>query len=115
LPGNLLRGVRINVAKSKARAAATSTGKEPNAVVKYFQETRAELRKVTWPTREEARNLTLIIVAVTIAMAVFLGLFEYFFQQVVGGIIRGQVVWSVIAIVLVLAGAAGFFYNSREE
>jgi len=115
LPGNLLRGVRINVAKSKARAAATSDGKEPNAVVKYFQETRAELRKVTWPTREEARNLTLIIVAVTIAMAVFLGLFDYLFQETVGGIVLGQVVWMVIAVVLILAGAAAFFYNSREE
>ena len=102
------------MAKSKARAA-TPEGKEPNAVIKYFQETRAELRKVAWPTREEARNLTMIIVAVTVAMAVFLGLFEYLFQEVVGGIVRGQIVWIGIAIVLFLAGVAAFFYNSREE
>jgi preprotein translocase subunit SecE len=114
LPGNLLRGVRINVAKSKSRAAA-STGKEPNAIIRYFQETRAELRKVTWPTREEARNLTLIIVAVTIAMAVFLGLFDYLFQEAVSGIILGQVAWFAVAIVLFLAGVAAFYYNSREE
>jgi preprotein translocase subunit SecE len=103
------------VAKSKVRTATTSNGQEPNAVVKYFQETRAELRKVSWPTREEARNLTLIIVAVTIAMAVFLGLFDYLFQETVGGIIRGQVIWVGIAVVLFLAGASAFFYNSREE
>jgi preprotein translocase subunit SecE len=115
LPDNLLRGAFIHVAKSKSRAAVTSTGKEPNAVVRYFQETRAELRKVTWPTREEARNLTLIIVAVTIAMAVFLGLFDYLFQETVSGIILGQVVWFVIAVVLFLAGVAAFYYNSREE
>ena len=111
----LLRGARINVAKSKTRAATTSTGKEPNAIVRYFQETRAELRKVTWPTREEARNLTLIIVAVTIAMAVFLGLFDYLFQETVGGIVLGQAAWFVVAIVLFLAGVAAFYYNSREE
>ena len=114
-PAMLLRGVSNNVAKSKARAAATSSGKEPNAVVRYFQETRAELRKVTWPTREEARNLTLIIVAVTIAMAVFLGLFDYLFQETVSGIILGQVAWFAVAVVLFLAGVAAFYYNSREE
>ncbi len=102
------------MAKSKVRASST-TGKEPNAVVKYFHETRAELRKVTWPTREEARNLTMIIVAVTIAMAVFLGLFDYVFQEVASGVILGQVVWIVVAVVLFLGGAAAFYYNSREE
>lgn len=42
-------------------------------MVRYFRETRGELRKVTWPTREEAWRLTLIVLAVTAAMAIFLG------------------------------------------
>ena len=48
--------------------------KQENRLVRYFRETRAELRKVHWPTRNEARNLTLIVLGVTVAMTVFLGL-----------------------------------------
>lgn len=48
--------------------------KQDNRLVRYFKETRAELRKVHWPSRQEARNLTIIVLAVTVAMTVFLGL-----------------------------------------
>jgi preprotein translocase subunit SecE len=47
--------------------------KQDNRMVRYFKETRAELRKVHWPTRNEARNLTIIVLAVTTAMTIFLG------------------------------------------
>ncbi len=59
-----------------------------NAIVNYLKETRAELRKVTWPSREEAINLTAIVVAVTVAMAVFLGVVDYLFSKFFGLIIR---------------------------
>lgn len=49
------------------------TVKKENALVKYLRETRAELRKVTWPTRDEARNLTGIVLLVTVVMAILLG------------------------------------------
>jgi preprotein translocase SecE subunit len=39
------------------------------------RETRAELRKVTWPTRREALRLTGIVLAATIGFALFLGVF----------------------------------------
>ena len=50
-----------------------------NRVAQYLRETRAELRKVVWPTREEAVNLTAIVVATIVAMSVFLGFFDYLF------------------------------------
>ena len=59
-----------------------------NAIVNYLKETRAELRKVTWPSREEAINLTAIVVAVTVAMAIFLGVVDYLFSKFFGLIIR---------------------------
>jgi preprotein translocase subunit SecE len=64
-----------------------------NPVVRYFRETRGELRKVTWPTREEAWRLTLIVLGVTAAMAIFLGVIldaafsnavQFIIRQVVG-------------------------------
>lgn len=102
------------MAKSKT-SAATVPAKEDNVLVKYFKETRAELRKVTWPTREEAKNLTLIIVGVTLAMAVFLGLLDYIFQVVAAGVITGDLLRIVIAVILFAGGAAAFYFNNRQE
>ena len=104
----------FNVAKSKSSAATTPT-REDNAVVKYFKETRAELRKVTWPTREEATNLTMIIVAVTVAVAIFLGLLDFLFQEVAAGILGTELVWIIVGVVLFFAGAAAFYFNNQEE
>lgn len=48
------------------------TAAQENALTRYIRETRGELRKVTWPTREEAWRLTAIVLGVTFAFAVFL-------------------------------------------
>lgn len=53
--------------------------KRDNAVVRYLRETRAEVVKVTWPTREEALRLTSIVLAVTVGMAFFMGLVDWLF------------------------------------
>ena len=55
--------------------AKTKSAKQgqSNPVVRYIRETRGELRKVTWPTREEAWRLTLVVIGVSAAMAIFLG------------------------------------------
>ena len=60
---------------------AKATAKKENVVIKYLKETRAELKKVNWPSRQEATNLTLIIIAVTIFMALLLGLIDYIFAK----------------------------------
>ena len=46
---------------------------QQNAVVRFYRETVGELRKVAWPTREDAWNLTLIVLVVLVAMSAFLG------------------------------------------
>jgi hypothetical protein len=56
----------------------------------------------------------MIIVAVTLVMAFFLGALDYIFQIVVAGIISGDWIRIGIAIVLFLAGTAAFYYNSQE-
>jgi len=53
---------------------------QPNAVVRYFRETRGEIRKVTWPTRQESWRLTGIVLGVTIATAAFLWFFDFIFS-----------------------------------
>jgi preprotein translocase subunit SecE len=50
--------------------------KKNNPIVHYYRETVGELRKVSWPTRDEAMNLTTIVVIVLVAMAIFLGVID---------------------------------------
>ncbi|MCB0210031.1 MAG: preprotein translocase subunit SecE [Anaerolineae bacterium] len=103
------------MAKSKSRSNSTTVStREPNFLVKYFNETRAELRKVTWPTREETKNLTLIIVAVTLAMAIFLGTLDYLFQVVAAGVISLNPISIAVAVVLFAIGTAAFYFNNQE-
>ena len=42
-----------------------------------------ELRKVTWPTREQTINLTIVVVVVCVAIALFLGGLDWLFAEVV--------------------------------
>jgi len=53
------------------------TEKKENAIVRFYRETVGELRRVSWPTRDEAINLTKIVVVVLVVMAVFLGLVDW--------------------------------------
>jgi preprotein translocase subunit SecE len=55
--------------------------KEPNALVRYYRETLGELKKVVWPTREEAIRLTWIVLVVITIMALILGSADYLFSQ----------------------------------
>lgn len=52
---------------------------QSDVVSRYFRETRGELRKVTWPTREESQRLTAVVLGVTLAMAAFLWMFDFIF------------------------------------
>ncbi len=55
---------------------STATIQKDNRLVKYLKDTRAELRKVTWPTREEAINLTIVVLVVTLIMTILLFLVD---------------------------------------
>ena len=50
--------------------------KKPNAITRYVRETTGELRKVSWPTRREALQLSAIVIAVMIVMGIYLSLVD---------------------------------------
>jgi preprotein translocase subunit SecE len=50
--------------------------KKENAIRRFFRETSGELKKVTWPTRQEATNLTIIVLIVMVVMSIFLWLVD---------------------------------------
>ena len=53
-------------------------------IKRWFKETAGELRKVSWPTREEAIALTRIVLIVTIIRSAILGILDFIFARLVG-------------------------------
>jgi len=78
-----------NVSKPKKddRGKRKDTKKKPNAVVRYWRSTVGELRKVSWPTTQEAFRLTKIVIFVVLAMAFVLGLLDIVFQRLIALIV----------------------------
>jgi preprotein translocase subunit SecE len=59
--------------KKESKPVEKRERKEPNVIQRYYRETTGELRKVNWPTRQEAINMTILVVIVLIIMTIFLG------------------------------------------
>jgi preprotein translocase subunit SecE len=96
----------VDVAKTKAVKKATGG----NAIVRYLRDTRAELRKVRWPTRQEAWGLTRIVLVVTVAMALFMGLLDYLFSLELSGLVGKEPVTyaqHIIAVVIAVVALVG--------
>ena len=60
--------------------AAADKKQGGNRIVNYFRETWYEVKRTSWPTRSEAVNLTIIVVAVTTFLAIILGLLDWLFS-----------------------------------
>ena len=47
---------------------------------RYFNESWAELKKVTWPTRETVIRLTLLVIAVSVVVGIYIAVLDRFFN-----------------------------------
>jgi len=54
--------------------AEKAKGKKSNPIQSYFRETVGELRKVSWPTRREAMQLTGLVIVVMVVVGIILGM-----------------------------------------
>lgn len=52
-----------------------------NSIKRWWRETVGELRKVTWPTRQETFRLTKIVLMVLAVMGIALGLLDFLLAQ----------------------------------
>ncbi len=51
---------------------------------RFLAEAVSELRKVSWPTFLQTRNLTVLVFAVSFAVGVFVAFWDVLFQGVIG-------------------------------
>ena len=52
-----------------------------NKLTNYLKESVLEMKKVTWPTKKETYNYTLLVIGISLAVAIFLGVLDYLFTQ----------------------------------
>lgn len=105
--------------RSKSKGSSNKPEQEGNALTRpiyatidYFQNVRGEMQKVSWPSREDTRRLTILCINVTIASAVMLGglsvILTWFIEL---GLTPGNA-WMLIAVIIAMIGGA--FYAIRS-
>lgn len=65
-----------------------STAKGPIKALVFLQETKSQLKKVTWPSRQESLQMTATVIGVSLLMAAFIGALDFIFTQLIGVLIK---------------------------
>ena len=53
-----------------------------NRVRKIYDDTRAEMKKITWPDKETTRNLAIVVIGISVVLGILLGGIDYVLFQV---------------------------------
>ena len=51
---------------------------------RYFEEVWSELKKVSWPTRDQVRNLTVLVFAISFVVGLYITVLDQIFQGLLG-------------------------------
>ncbi len=58
-----------------------------NQITKYFKESYFEIKKVTWLSKKDTYNYTIIVIVVSLVAAAFLGVFDLLFNYILNNFI----------------------------
>jgi len=83
-------------------------------IVEYFTSTGAELRKVTWPSRQDSLRLSGIVLVVTLVSSIVLGTLDYLYGQLFRWGISAPIVFVIFFGVLALV-YAGVMVTRRQR
>ncbi len=56
-------------------------------IIEFIKESRIEMKKVTWPTRQETIRYTSSVIIISAALALFLGGLDYVFQYILNNFV----------------------------
>ena len=60
----------------------------PTSPVAFLKETRDELKKVVWPTRQEIIRLTFVVIIISLVVGLFLGGLDFVFVKIIGTVVK---------------------------
>jgi preprotein translocase subunit SecE len=65
------------IAESRVPGAERAAGLQ-----KWYQDTKAEMQKIVWPDRETTKNLTIVVIGISVVLGLLLGGIDYLLQAV---------------------------------
>lgn len=68
--------------------AVVKDTKQEGGIGRWVRETRSELRKVAWPTREEALRLTYVVIGISLVMGLLLGVLDLVLNSLYSLLVR---------------------------
>jgi len=57
-------------------------------IVKFFKEIRQELTKVAWPSKEELRDSTIVVIILSLILSLFIGVVDFGLSRISTIILR---------------------------
>ncbi|GAB4575648.1 MAG: hypothetical protein Kow0077_28170 [Anaerolineae bacterium] len=82
-------------------------------IADYFASTRAEIQKVTWPTRQEALRLSGIVIAVTVVSSIALGLLDYLYGELFRVGFSAPTIFGAAALIVAVLVVGATFVSRR--
>jgi preprotein translocase subunit SecE len=77
----------IDVKKKTWTEVFLKTNNMFKKLINYLRESRDEMKKVVWPSKDQTRNYTIIVILMSVGMAFFFALLDYIFNLGLGKII----------------------------
>lgn len=71
----------MSLLETNFRAFLRLNDMKNNIVTRYFSEVKTEMSKVTWPTRKETMQYTILVIVISLVVAGYLGGLDYLFTQ----------------------------------
>ena len=59
-----------------------------NNLILFLKDVRGELRKVTWPSKQDVIGSTIVVIVCTLIIGIYLWLCDFVFSRILGLIIR---------------------------
>ena len=67
----------------KRQQSQSQSPRERSSPAQFMREVRAELRKVSWPTRSEVINYSIVVLVVVTLVTTFIGLLDFGFGEAI--------------------------------
>ncbi len=65
-----------------------NTASKKNKALKFFRETKSEMKKVSWPSKNQLFHNTIVILAFVIIVTIILSLLDVGFEKLLSFIVR---------------------------
>ena len=54
-----------------------------NRVTKFLSEVKSELKKVNWPSRDELKGSTMVVIVLTFLLAFYIGVVDFLLSKII--------------------------------